>query len=268
MKRIFALLLTISLALSCLTACQKAPGGTEPSGTPTPPVADATPTPAANPVADDTDDGDDDFAYEGDASTYYTQVYAPVLDKYRQALSEEWNLGQYLENDMSPLASYAYDGDPLENVGFAFADADGDGYCELFIGELADDEFLKDTIFALYTLKDETPVKVFSGEERARYYYYIDEAGPYVFTLEASAGASHTAWFYYTMIDGQLSVNQAIVYDAEFDSDAPWFMTYDDTWEVNEEESVDEDLAQAIIESNRTPRASLSDLDAFPFLYY
>ena len=78
MKRIFALLLTISLALSCLTACQKAPGGTEPSATPTPPAADATPTPAANPVADDTDDGDDDFEYEARAGEIIRDAENPA----------------------------------------------------------------------------------------------------------------------------------------------------------------------------------------------
>ena len=67
-------------------------------------------------------------APEGDAATYYIrQVYAEQIAAYKTALSEKWEESAYYEHDMSPVAAAYYEGDPLENVGFGFADLDGDG---------------------------------------------------------------------------------------------------------------------------------------------
>lgn len=50
------------------------------------------------------------------------------------------------------------------------------------------------------------------------------EEGGYLIANEASSGAANSAWFYYVMDGKELSVVQAILYDAAASPDQPWYM--------------------------------------------
>lgn len=175
--------------------------------------------------------------------------YAEILDKYAEALRDQWNMDRLLDEGMSLLCSYCYEGDALKNVGFALLDVDGDNSPELLIGTVSDDEFVDQMLFDMYTLKDGAPVQVFSGQERSRYYISEDEAGGYFITNEASMGAAQSATYYYTLDGGELKVVQAIVYDSSADAGNPWYMADDEDWDVSNDTPVDESMAESILES-------------------
>lgn len=78
-------------------------------------------------------------------------------------------------------------------------------------------------------------------------YLYEEEAGGYEIADVASSGAQQSAWYYY-MVDGtEMKVVQAIVYDAAADAEHPWYMAYDDDWDVTNDTPVDEKMAKDII---------------------
>ena len=51
--------------------------------------------------------------------------------------------------------------------------------------------------------------------------------------------------------EGKLEIMQGIIFDASADGENPWFLTYDMDGDVSNDDPIDEDLANAILESNR-----------------
>lgn len=99
--------------------------------------------------------------------------YSSILSAYAQALREGWDGGLLMEAGLNYMAA-GFD-DPLENVGFLETDLDGNGTPELFIGTLVEDPFYSKMVLSLYALDaDGTPILVFDGTERNRYYYAGD----------------------------------------------------------------------------------------------
>ena len=74
---------------------------------------------------------------------------------------------------------------------------------------------------------------------------------------EGSNGAGSSGWTYYTLGEDGLQVVQAIIYDAMADEENPWFMAYDDDWDVSNDEGIDEQTAQDIIDANTQNYAKL-----------
>lgn len=115
-------------------------------------------------------------------------VYKETIDKYTAALTEKWNGGKLMENDLNYMMSDCYGDAPFKNIGYAIADIDNNGTMELIVGTTASvkDEFFEKMIFDLYTVDSNgSCIKVFSSGERNRYYY----AGGNRFANIGSSGA-------------------------------------------------------------------------------
>lgn len=171
-----------------------------------------------------------------------TVQYASVLNQYYIALKEKWDAGELDRTGLSILARYCYDGNALENVGYAFLDLDGDGKEELLVGAIAGDPFVDRQVFGAYTIQDGEPRRIFSAWERNRYYLCQEEDGSYVFANEGSLGAGNSEWNYYRVLqDGTLSIIWKIVDDLEEYTVVGGDAQADEMLESTEEE------AQAII---------------------
>ena len=178
-------------------------------------------------------------------------VYADQTGRYYVALSEKWGEEAYIDNAMSELPSGFYEGDPLENVGFGFLDLDNDGSDELIIGAIRDAE-TDPVVFEIWTLVDGQPVMIAQSSARNRYFLqYVKEDNVWYVANEGSNSAFNHGTYYLMLMDGRLEVIQGILYDAEAEAENPWFMTYDRDWDVSNDEPIDEDMANAILESNR-----------------
>ena len=209
---------------------------------------------------------EEDIVYEGDAASYYIDAaYHEQIARYATALSERWEEGKYYENDLSPLPSYYYEGNPLDNVGFGFVDLDNDGNWELIIGAIANAD--KDpAVFEIWTLVDGNPVMLAQGSPRNRYILqYVEEDRMWYVVNEASSSAFNSATYYLMLNEGKLEVVQGIVLDAMANAQNPWFLTYDMDWDVSNDEPIDEETAMAILESNRKYYTAL---EYFPYLYF
>lgn len=182
------------------------------------------------------------FEYEGDAASYYVDLYGGIIGNYYFAMKEEWGAEELLRDEMSLLCMDYYGENGMDQVGYGFLDLDGDGEWELVIGS-------EKLIFDAYTYKEGVISQIFCGEARNRYYISEDEAAGYLIANEGSAGAMNSAWIYSRYDGTKLQTVQSVLYDANADSENPWFMGTDDDWDVSNDTPVDEKLAKDIIDS-------------------
>jgi len=134
-------------------------------------------------------------------------IYTPVLECWQEAISE--NFG-YSANS-SHINTYPYVLMPLPNemglAHYAFYDIDGNGIPELFIAAYFDFGyyFLAD----VYTIKDNSPVRLFEGIENRGFWtrnklnFTKDGKG---FFVHGSNGASHSISDYYRVSENGYQV--------------------------------------------------------------
>ena len=266
MKKCIVMITVMLLALALLGGCAKSninqPANSDDVST-TEPVTE----PATEPATESTaPESEDDVVYEGDASSYYIDVvYAEQIDRYYTAISQQWNEGAYLENGMSPMVAFYYEGNALDNVGFTFMDLDGDGIWELIIGAIQNAE-QSPVVFEIWALKNDEPVMLLqSGSRNCYYLQYDPEAELWSVANEAANGAANHAVYYLQLLEGEFQVTQGVIFDAGANESEPWFMTYDLDWDVSNDDPIDEDLANAIINAgNRLYTAT----EYFPYSLY
>lgn len=153
MKHLIWLILITSM---CLNACQ--------------PSVQEEPTVQETPGQSEEEDSDEVPAVTETPTV--DEAYAVVIGAYYTAFAEQWDSAELMDAGLNYLAAECYGDNPLENLGYAMTDLDGDGTEELLIGMRGEDKFYEKLILDLYTL-DEAGVHtlVFDSSERNRYYY-------------------------------------------------------------------------------------------------
>lgn len=161
MKKFAVLFLSVIMVFS-LTACGASTPAAPESAAPESPV----------PAAEETAPSPEETVPAPEETPTVEQAYAVVIGEYYTALEQRWKGAELMEDGLNYMAADCYGDEPLENLGYAIVDLDGDGVQELLIGPIKADEFFDNMIFSLYTL-DENGVNklVFDGTERNRYYY-------------------------------------------------------------------------------------------------
>ena len=175
MKKIVVLFLSVIMVFSlaaCGAATPAAPESAAPES-PVPAAEETAPAPEETaPAQEETDPEPEETVPAPEETPTVEQAYAVVIGEYYTALEQRWNGAELMEDGLNYMAADCYGEEPLENLGYAIVDLDGDGVQELLIGPINADEFFDKMIFSLYTL-DENGVNklVFDGTERNRYYY-------------------------------------------------------------------------------------------------
>ena len=184
-------------------------------------------------------------------SPYVNAAYAQQIGRYFTAVAQKWDEKTCLENSVSALATGYYEGNPLDNVGFAYIDLDGNGVQELIIGAI-ENAVQNPLVFEIWTLKDDEPVMLVQSDNANRYYLqYAEDDELWSIAYEAERSATNYGVYCLQLFDGELEVSQGVIYDAGADAKNPWFMVYDLDWNVSSDDSVDEDLANAIISASK-----------------
>lgn len=248
MKRIkkISTLLFPAVLLLAMTACGL-PGGetTRTTAAPASTVSEAetTAVPAVS-----TGEAETPAPTETQASSHpQVDGYNSVLDQYVQALAEKWDEETLTQAGLSPLCA-SYD-NPLEQIGYALLDVNGDGQRELFIGAVANDGDMGKMIFALYTMANGAPVRVFASQERSACYLCADEAGVYQLENQTFIGTNRTDW-YYSLLDGDsLTMVQGIACDADADPERAWFSIDSAEQALSDATPMDASTAQGIVDS-------------------
>ena len=186
MKKLFSILFILTLCLTAFTACG---GKAEPDPVPTAaPTAVPTAEPAAEPCAPS----------EADPIAAYADVFAT----YTTLLSECWGGEELMAHDLPLPIMYCVGDAPFDNIGYLLLDVDGDGTQELLTGTLISDEFYAPIVFEMYTLTPEgSVVRVFSSQERARYYLCEDNS----FLFEGANSAADSVSCSYSYAAGTLT---------------------------------------------------------------
>ena len=178
-------------------------------------------------------------------------VYSQQINRYYTALSQQWGEAAYYENQMCPMVAYYYEGEPLNNVGFAFVDLDGDGIEELVIGAIYNAEQYP-VVFEIWTLINNEPVILAQSGFRNRYFLqYAPEDNLWTVANEGENGAANHAVYYLQLTNGEFKVIQGVVFDAMANEQAPWFMAYDLDWDVSNDTPIDEQLANNVMAAER-----------------
>ena len=196
MKKLFSVLLILALCLTAFTACG---GKAEPSPAPT--AAAPTAEPAAQPTAEPTvEPTAEPTAAPSEADPI--AAYADVFSTYTTLLTEGWGGEELMAHDLPLLIMYCVGDAPFDNIGYLLLDVDGDGTQELLTGTLASDEFYAPIVFEMYTLNPEgSVVRVFSSQERARYYLCDDNS----FLFEGANSAADSVRCFYSYAAGTLT---------------------------------------------------------------
>ena len=186
MKKLFSILLILTLCLTAFTACG---GKAEPDPVPTAaPTAVPTAEPAAEPSAPS----------EADPIAAYADVFAT----YTTLLSDGWGGEELMAHDLPLPIMYCVGDAPFDNIGYLLLDVDVDGTQELLTGTLISDEFYAPIVFEMYTLTPEgSVVRVFSSQERARYYLCEDNS----FLFEGANSAADSVSCSYSYAAGTLT---------------------------------------------------------------
>ena len=234
----FLLAITILLALNLLGGCSETQS--DASITSDPPASSSEST--TPPLAEN----------EGDASPDSVDaVYTQQIERYYEAVSNQWDESTYFDHEMSSLAAYYYEGNALDHVGFTFMDLNGDDIQELIIGAIKNAE-QDPLVFEIWTLKNGEPVMLAQSGARNRYYMqYAEDDDMWSVAYEAENGAANHAVYDLQLVDGAFEVIQGVIFDAMANENDPWFMAYDLDWDTSNDVPIDEDTANAVLEASR-----------------
>lgn len=161
------------------------------------------------------------------------ELYMLVLEKYKTALAEKWDMQQCSDNDISLIISYFVD--ESDRISAHMMDLDGNGVNELIITDGM-------MIYDLYTLKNGSPVHLITGWERNAYRLCLNN----VIYNQGSNGAASTVFNYYQILAGELVLVDSVVFDANKDFDNPWFRSSDGE---TPEDPITEEEANRIMDS-------------------
>lgn len=198
---------------------------------------------------------------EDDTTSYYTDVvYAQQIKRYHTAISHQWDMEAYWDQEMSSMVVHYYDETPLDNVGFTLMDLDGDSIPELIIGAILGSD-RDPLVFEIWTVHNGDPVMLAQSGSHNRYYLqYSEEENLWSVAYEAENGAANHAVYYLQLVEGEFRVIQGIVFDASANENNPWFMAYDLDWDVSNDIPVDEETATSIMQAGRNIYSALEYL--------
>ncbi len=117
------------------------------------------------------------------------ELYQEVLNQFYAVVKDGWTAGQLM--DLGAVSMSEYYGDvPLDNIGFALVDLNGDKVDELVIGAVAKADQQGNEIFCICT-DPENPFYAFCSVEGEVYYLHAGEADD---TYETEIAGTDRAW--------------------------------------------------------------------------
>lgn len=157
-------------------------------------------------------------------------AYRTVIQTYRSAIEEGWNMEQCSMEQISCLAAFV---ESPEDLGYALRDLDGDGAEELLITDGSE-------IYSMHALFQDSTILWLSGMERI--HYYLCEDG--LISEVGSSSAAETTYTFYSFSNNTLDVIIRLSFDANRDPENPWFREDFQT-------TITEEEAQNILNSHR-----------------
>lgn len=260
MKKLLVTILTFILALSVLSACgTKKENAAEETTSVAETTATETTAAAAEAVIEETTEEETEAVTtevtsiaeaepDGLGDVLFDEkeaAYAEIIDLHKKAIAEGWDIGTYMDNDMSFLFAECKS---EEQVGFCLMYMDNSKYPMLLMGTITGEDFTDMMILDGYYLFEEgTMNHVISSGDRYRYYWMPDEAGPQLIAFEGSSSAATSYNYYFVINNGELECVQGIIADFDVDPENPWYQTYTADYSIESGEKVSEEYAAEIV---------------------
>lgn len=168
-------------------------------------------------------------------------LYGEILDSYFDALLQGFDPSQYEEKGLNYLVGTIAD---VTKVGYCLEDLDGDGSTELLIGSVGEPY-----IYAMYTVKNGEETQVIGAGERNTYRLGSDGA----FINQGSNSASQSGTFLLAFENGELKLQDGIIFDASVDEKNPYFYVSGDsfnpeTWDTGAYDALETAQAEAALQ--------------------
>ena len=109
---------------------------------------------------------------EEEAAVNQQDLYTPVLADYYDIIANPDGERVFADGEFGVFeAAQAIGDDALNTIGYVFTDLNGDGTDELLVGvfDKAEGAYVKNELYAGYTLAEDTPVLLFEGSARSAY---------------------------------------------------------------------------------------------------
>ena len=131
----------------------------------------------------------------------YNEIYKPVIDEYYDVIKNPGAYDELEEGKTGVIESAVYLNDKaLDEIGYLIKDINADDVPELIIG--ASNDYMRNDIYALFTIKDSKPYYVLEGRSRSS--YALIEGGKLYY--HGSNGAAYTIFGTYELkADGELA---------------------------------------------------------------
>lgn len=138
--------------------------------------------------------------------------YESLIETYRKAIKENWDMGKCMENGISLMV--AYHGQYYDQLGHNQMDLNGDGNDELIITDGTN-------IYDMYTIvSDETvgPLRLIEATERNQFYLTTDGQ---IYNI-ASGSAMLSYYYLFDIGQKELVFDKGLKFDASVDPNNPW----------------------------------------------
>lgn len=173
-----------------------------------------------------TEENNTDSSVSAQTRVQAFEAYRTVLDMFYSSIAcswtncdgDGWGIADDPDDACYLFPQYLSDYS-LNEIGFAFIDLNCDGTLELVIAPM--DLTDKGEFYDLYTVSNGKVIHTASAGERDR--FYLAEDGSINNHGSGSAVSNSTDNKYLDPKDGQLKVNQAVIYDQYIDRENPWF---------------------------------------------
>jgi hypothetical protein len=173
------------------------------------------------------------------------ELYKSVLNMFYENICSGWSTYNHNEDINNIESLFVYDDCSymwyqidcsLSEIGYMFVDLDNDGINELIVSPID----LKDgnigMIYDMYSYTDGKITHIITSGERSRFYL---GSGDKIY-CEGSGSANVSVNEEYSIVDGLLSFDEAVVYDSYKDENNPWYYSNNSDLDVTEKISEEE----------------------------
>lgn len=177
-----------------------------------------------------------------------SEDYEPILNLYKQAYAEKWDVDKLQEKNLWPLLN-TLDQAAAKEIMVDFISLEDSHEASMVVYINSPDGNIFADVLAIYTLKEDgTFVTNVIGDERNQ--YALGEKDDVMYVLNAGSNNAYQYCCYFLkMKDSKLVMLDGVIVDYEVNTEHPYFYTVDTDWDVTNDTHMSNEEAEALFDS-------------------